>query len=173
MMAAFLIPETYVTVEEQLLLFAGSCLLGIPLGLFIDACRLFRRTVPHPAILVLLEDIVVCFGAVLLLLTYTHTFAHSVFRAYYAFGCFLGWLLYVCTVGNIVMACGTWLCRAVQRIFVPICKKRPAGFVKVSKKCKNGTQNTQNPLHETGQMVYNIKRYRKKEKGHGKSKTTD
>ena len=37
------IPDTFWTIQEELSLFGGACLLGIPAGILFDMNRLFRR----------------------------------------------------------------------------------------------------------------------------------
>ncbi|MBR2912900.1 MAG: spore cortex biosynthesis protein YabQ [Oscillospiraceae bacterium] len=176
MTAALVIPGTYTSPEEQLLLFAGACLLGIPCGILFDSMRLLRRIVPHPAPLVALEDVLFPVLCGILLLGYTTAFAQSVFRFYYLWGCVLGFGLYECTLGSFILAAAARLCRILslpfkklRQAFALICKKVGQIFVKNNKKTEEVQQNTQNPLQDAPEMVYNKKRNIKKVKQNGKN----
>lgn len=95
------IPDQFFTVHQETWLFLGSCLLGIPLGLLVDALRLLRCLLPHHGAAVFLEDgLVVCTGAVLVQ-CYAILFARSELRAYDAVGCLCGLVIYCCTVGTV------------------------------------------------------------------------
>lgn len=98
-MTAKIIPETYFLVNEQLKLFGGACLLGIPAGVIFDGMRLLRGAIPHHAAVTALEDIVVCLLGTWMLLCYIWAFGRCEFRMFYPFGMLLGWVMYECTVG--------------------------------------------------------------------------
>ncbi len=177
MIAAFVIPETYVSPEEQLLLFAGACLLGIPCGVVFDAMRLLRRLLPHHPAAVAAEDVLFPLICGILILGYTSAFALGQFRMYYVVGCLLGFVLYECTLGRFVIAVGGSICRLlrvpfriISKSYALICRKVNAIFVKNNKKTNNAQKNTQNPLQATPEMVYNNRRNKKKVKQNAKSK---
>ncbi len=179
MTAALVIPGTYTSPGEQLLLFAGACLLGIPWGLLFDSLRLLRRLIPHHPVLVAVEDVLFPVLCAILLLGYTTAFAGSVFRIYYLWGCVLGFVLYECTVGTFVLKAAGVLCGVFSiplggmwRTFALICKKAGQIFVKNNKKTEEVQENTQNPLQDTPVMVYNKKRNIKKVKQNAKNKKT-
>ncbi len=151
MMALQIVPETYFTANEQLLLFGGACLLGIPAGLAFDAGRILRRTLPHRAAVVAIEDVLFLLYVSLLLLGYSYAFARGEFRVYYAMGCLLGWALYACTIGRLVVG----VLAGLLRVPCWICKKICLRFVGNSKKTEKPQKNDKNPLQERGEMVYN------------------
>lgn len=121
-----IVPETFRTVEEELLLLGGSVLLGIPAGIFFDLLRFFRRIIPHHAAAVLLEDIFFLLLVSFLLLCYVSAFARGEFRFYYVFGCLCGFGLYEALVGGPVLY--------LWDSFARICKKLFLSFVKHAKK---------------------------------------
>ena len=95
------IPDTFWTIQEELSLFGGACLLGIPAGILFDLNRLFRRIFPHHhRLTVAIEDTLWMLSVATLLLCYASGFAKGVFRVYYAVGCLLGFILYECTLGR-------------------------------------------------------------------------
>ncbi len=162
MTAFHMVPDTYVLAQEQLLLFGGACLLGIPIGLLADILRLLRRLLPHHSLLVMLEDILFLLGASLLLLGYTHAFAGGIFRLYYAAGCLIGFILHECTLGLLIMQTLGKVCEWLQRLLSPcrsrialFCKKVCGGFVRNHKKRHKVQENVQNPLQEPPVLVYN------------------
>ena len=121
-----LIPETFFTVQEELLLLGGSVLLGIPSGIFFDFLRFFRRIVPHHAFTVMLEDIFFLLVTSFLLLCYVSTFANGIFRMYLVIGWLCGFLLYISTVGNLMLY--------LLKYFTRILEKIKSFFVKYPKK---------------------------------------
>ena len=172
------IPDTYWTIREELALFGGSCLLGIPTGLLFDGFRAFRRCVRHPAWAVAIEDALWLLGAAVLLLVYASACAKGVFRAYYAAGCLLGFILYEMTLGQPAMR----LFDAVRKLlavpfrwvkagFITICTKLEPRFVGFAKIRIRGQENTQKRLQRTNKKVYNVLRNLKKGQTHGKIKT--
>lgn len=165
------------TAQEELLLFGGTCLLGVPTGVLFDAFRLLRRLVKHHTLAVAAEDFLWVIAVSVLLLCYASAFAQGVFRVYYAAGCLLGFILYECLLGRVMVAFLERLLRllavpfqAVGKGVVLICKKVRLRFVEFSKKCAGGQKNTQNHLQNPLGMVYNIHRTVKKGKSYGKTK---
>ena len=137
------IPDTFWTTQEELLLFGGSVLLGIPAGILFDLWRILRRLRPHPAWLVAIEDTLWVISAGMLLLCYADTFAKGVFRGYFALGCGIGFVLYACTAGKAVTNGITAFLRLLQmpmnRVcagFASICRKAVCTFVRSTKKDK-------------------------------------
>ncbi len=176
MIAAFVVPETYVSVENQLLLFGGACLLGIPCGLAFDLLRLLRRLIPHHAIVTALEDAVFLVLCGILLMGYTSAFALGDFRMYYAIGCLIGFILYECTLGRPLLFVGGHLCLCIRRpirwfweSLASICRKVSQSFVETTKKTEKAQENAQNLLQDTPSMVYNKNRKQKKVAHYGKS----
>lgn len=132
-----LLPDTYVLAEDQMLLFLGACLLGVPSGLLFDVTRLLRRLLPHHNSVVLLEDVLAITGIALLLLFYTHAFAHQIFRFYYAAGCILGLIVYEYTVGTPLLRLLDVMLRLAAkplRWIALICRKAGSRFVGSYKK---------------------------------------
>ncbi len=123
-MMRHIIPETFVSAEMQLLLFAGSCLMGIPCGMVTDVFRLLRRIVPHGRIAVVVEDIFCAAVSAVLLAGYMTAFAGGDFRIYYLIGAMIGFVLYECAVSGIF--------NILYKSMLQICEK----FQKTRKKTK-------------------------------------
>lgn len=179
MMPALVVPETYVSSEEQLLLFAGACLLGIPCGILFDSMRLLRKLFSHHCAVVAVEDVIFSVLCGFLILGYTSAFARGDFRMYYVCGCFLGFVLYECTLGQIVIRVGSVICRllrapilwSIKRIAL-ICRKLSAIFVRNNKKTEKAQKNSQILLQAPTEMVYNKNSKQRKVKQYGKNKPT-
>lgn len=127
-MMRHIIPETFVSVEMQLLLFAGSCLMGIPCAMVTDVFRLLRRLVPHGKIAVAVEDLFCAAVSAILLAGYMTAFAGGDFRIYYLLGALTGFVLYECAVSGIFNT----LYKSIRQI----CEK----FQKTEKKTKKNTK---------------------------------
>ncbi len=95
--------ETFFTVSDQTKLLFGAILLGIPLGLCFDVLRTLRVLIQHGKIATALEDVafLLLWGASLL--CYAVVMARGEVRGYYMLGSALGFLLYRCTLGNLVV----------------------------------------------------------------------
>ncbi len=121
------LPEHILTVQAQTWLFLGSVLLGLPLGLLLDCFRIARALIPHRAFAVFLEDALYVFVCAFCLQIYASVFAHSVLRMYCFLGALLGLLLYLCTVGTVIMRiCGTL--RSLLRAFFCRIRQKASGF---------------------------------------------
>ena len=172
------IPDTFWTTQEELALFGGSVLMGIPAGILFDGFRLFRRCIRHPALAVAVEDILWLLGVSVLLLCYASACARGVFRAYYAAGCLLGFLLYEVTLGEpavkLLDLLRKMLCvplRWVRCGLASICTKMQGRFVRISQICKCRQEIHRKRLQAYRKMVYNKKRHKQKGNPYGKSKT--
>lgn len=165
------------SVQDELLRFAGACLLGIPSGLLFDAMRLLRRLIRHNGIAVAAEDLLWVLSVCLMLLMYASAFTEGVFRGYYAIGCLLGFAVYECLFGQPVMRLLTAILhrmavpmRTIVQRFVLICKKISMRFVKVSEKKEKGKDFYQNRLQRSMKMVYNKQRGIKEGKANGRQR---
>ena len=179
-MTAQPIPDTFRTVQQELALFGGSVLLGIPSGIFLDGFRLFRRCVRHPALAAAVEDALWLLGTAVLLLCYASACAKGVFRVYYAVGCLLGLIVYELTLGEptVRLLYGLWkiLCLPFQllgRWFSLIFTKINIRFARISQSCSKNKENIENNLQAHGKKVYNKCRHQWKGNAHGKNKTSD
>ena len=172
------IPDTFWTIQEELSLFGGACLLGIPAGILFDLNRLFRRMIPHHhRLTVAIEDTLWMLCVAILLLCYASGFAKGVFRAYYAIGCLLGFILYECTLGQPTV---TLLYRVFVRPFTGIVRiytKACQRFVQIFQKYSQGKIFAQNGLQHSDKKVYNkngkkSEKKRKRRDGHAKKTKT-
>lgn len=155
------IPETFRTVDEELLLFGGAILLGIPAGILFDITRLLRKVIHHHSILIAAEDILYFISVSFLLLCYTSAFAGGEFRFYFIIGCLIGFIAYYCTLGVVIMRCSEILLAPVRWFwnrFVCICGKLRQTFVKCAKKSNFMKKSSQNSLQNPPQRVYNKKK---------------
>lgn len=90
--------ESFFTVNEQLQLFAASCILGIPLGFLYDIFRVIRIIIPHNNFMTAVEDLLFFVIYSVFIMSFTYAVARSEFRMYYIFGNIIGFSLYYFTV---------------------------------------------------------------------------
>ncbi len=174
------IPDTFWTTQEELLLFGGSCLLGLPAGVLFDGWRLFRRLLPpRYTVTVAVQDILWLLEVCALLLCYASAFDKGVFRGYFVIGCLIGFVLYECTLGRLVVAVLEWTLKLFWKpihrmglLFARICKKMQRIFVKFTEKVKKEQKNTQNRLQKPMKKVYNKSSTRKKGNANAKKNKT-
>ncbi|MBQ8687953.1 MAG: spore cortex biosynthesis protein YabQ [Ruminococcus sp.] len=146
-----LIPDTYLTIHEETLLFLYSCLLGAALGMVFDLFRALRTLLPHKGWMTALEDTLFLLFWAGTIAAFTSAFAKGDLRFYYIFGSILGFLLYRATLGNPVVGLlrrilGSitgllrWCLRPVTALLVRMYRKCRGNFVttdKIKEKSKN------------------------------------
>lgn len=98
-----MVPETYFTVNQELMLFLYSVGMGVLLGMLYDIFRALRQIFPHRFVLVFVEDCVFFMIYSVLLMCFAVMFSRSQVRFYYAVGNIIGFALYYFTIGKIVM----------------------------------------------------------------------
>ena len=130
------LPEHILTIHEQTQIFLGSVLLGLPVGLLLDVFRSLRTFIPHGRIAVFWEDTVFISLTAVMLQTYAVMFAHSIMRGYWILGMFLGFLLYLLTIGALWMRFLRAAHRISGKIRCRIMQKTAGFFVRISKKCR-------------------------------------
>lgn len=179
MISAERIPDTFWTTQEELSLFGGAILLGLPAGVLFDVFRVMRRAVRHPVLAVAAEDILWLLGVTALLLCYASACAKGVFRAYYAAGCLIGFVLYETTLGGPAVRLLDTVLRVVlapfrrfQQSAGAICTKMRNAFVRIAKKHCRGQKIGQNRLQEPTKLVYNRIMHKQKGSTYGKDKTS-
>lgn len=175
-----IIPDTYLTVHEELILFFASAILGCVLGAVFDIFRAFRVIVPHRSAAAAIEDILFMLIWAGSLVCFTSVLAKGDMRIYYIAGSMLGFILWRLTVGNplvrFLSAVFDRIFGIIGRLLSPVKKL----FMRVFRKCRHKfVKNAKNdskvkniwsaPLIAVQKMLYNIfKRKRKKgEEEHG------
>lgn len=129
--------EHIASISEQTRLFLGSCLLGLPLGIFLDLFRFVRTVFPHSAFTVFIEDALFTILSVLAVQCYAVMFAHSQLRGFFAVGAMLGLLLYLVTIGSVWMRMLRKFRRTFDKFPVFLCmiwKNSARFFVRCSEK---------------------------------------
>ena len=135
-----IIPETYFSVDEEIIIFGLSCLWGVAIGIFYDFLRVFRLVLPHNKWLVMFEDILFFMGYAMFLTAFASAEARGVLRFYYIAGNFIGATLYFFTLGSAVMNIFRkilyfvhFLFKPFEYIFTFLCKKASVEFVENNK----------------------------------------
>lgn len=108
--------ETFFPVAEETRLFLLSCLWGVPVGILYDIFRIIRALLPHNKAAVFIEDILFFLVYAVMFMTFCALFARSVARFYYAVGNALGFAVYFCTVGKIVVGAIRTVSGAVKKL---------------------------------------------------------
>lgn len=95
--------ETFFTVSQQTWLFLWSCVLGAFLGIAFDILRVIRIIKKHSSIAVFIEDMLFIIFSSICIFIYTMEQARGEIKFFIFFGAFLGFILYIVTVGNFVV----------------------------------------------------------------------
>lgn len=97
--------ETFFTVSEQCALFLLSVVLGIGIGVFYDVFRTLRIVFPPAAKknAVFAEDIVFMVASGAAIFIYAAVLCRGQVRFFCVIGTILGFLLYIATVGSLIV----------------------------------------------------------------------
>lgn len=176
-----IIPDAYLTVHEELILFLSSAILGSLLGIVFDIFRAFRIIIPHRNFSAAIEDVlfimiwagsIVCFMSVL---------AKGDFRWYYIAGSILGFVLWRVTAGNpltrllsevlgFIFGIIRRIFRPVKKLFMRVFRKCRRKFVKNAKIHIKGKNIWSAPLIAVQKMLYNMFKRKKGREEHGSEK---
>lgn len=162
-----------ITIAGQTWLFLLSIALGAGLGVCYDLFRILRIALPHPTLAVLAEDLlfsVICAGA-----TFFYMLAadNGQIRIFVLIGEGVGFLLYYCTIGALVIRVSKgiirvvrWVLRTLWRIFVApivhLLEKAGRFGRKILHKSsiilKKQAKNLNIPLKKRRKILYNLKK---------------
>lgn len=98
-----IIPETYLSVHQQLSLLGLSVAFGAAFGIVFDFFRALRIALPHNKLLVAAEDIIFMLFYSVFIISFTSAAALGQFRFFYVIGNLIGFTLYFFTVGSVVI----------------------------------------------------------------------
>lgn len=104
------------SVSEQARLFLLACTAGFAIGFVYDAFRIVRVAIPHPFVLIQLEDVLywmLVIGGMFIFLQ--HVMDGEV-RVYMVFGAFLGALVYFLTFSVVIMAVSTTIINFIKKV---------------------------------------------------------
>ncbi len=180
------IPETFFSVSEELRLFGLSCLFGAVFGVIYDIFRTARLLLPHNGLLVAAEDIVFLMIYAVFLTSFATAAARGELRFYYIIGNVSGFVLYIFTLGSIVIRTMEKVFTALKtvfrvvtspfrRFFAPLCKKAWFKFVGTSKNIVHIFKKAKMLLLKPAVLLYNkkVNKIRKKVDKGGKTKEKD
>lgn len=174
-----IIPDIFLSVHEELVLFLLSVIMGCGLGALFDIFRAFRIIIPHRTAAAAVEDILFCVIWAFSLVCFTNVYAKGQFRMFFIAGNIPGFILWRVTVGNplarLLSRVIDVIFRILRKVFsVPaklisrIYRKYRRKFVKNAKIHKSRKNIWSAPLIDKGKMLYNI--YNKKRSGKGESR---
>lgn len=175
------IPETFFSVNEELVLFGMSCIMGAVFGVLYDVFRIIRIVFAHNGILTAIEDIVFLGLYGVSLIAFASAAARGELRFYYVLGNFIGFALYFLTLGSVVNSAVRKLLSALKKTvlliirpfrmcFAFLCRKTRAKFVGSSKVVVNLFKKIRILLLKSPHMMYNKMENKKKERGKGGKK---
>jgi len=174
--------ETFFNISEQTSLFLWSCVVGVGLGFVYDMFRVARIIVKHNKTAVFFEDFIFTVFFALTIFVYSTERARGEIRFYIILGCFLGFILYVFTVGLIVVTITRKVVMVLYKIlfilykifiapilklFVNFSQKTRLAFVKIGKIFKNIYLKLKKSLKKEWDMVYNKHTHTKRNKKRG------
>lgn len=168
-----LIPDTYLTVHEELILFLGSVILGCALELIFDIFRSLRVIIPHKAAANAIEDIIFIMIWAGSIACFTSIFAKGYLRIFYIVGSILGFVLCKLTVGDplvrLLSMIWRFILRFIRWIFTPAIKIYTWIYNKYVQKIVNNAKIRRcikniwsAPLIAVRKMLYNIFNNRRK-----------
>lgn len=163
-----MVPETYFTINQELLLFVYSIGFGLVFGAIYDVFRAIRQMFPHKFLLVFLEDCIFFIIYSIVLMCFAVMFSRSQVRFYYSIGNIAGFALYHFTIGKAVMHiicrivlifksvfafCGRRVLKITQKI--KLCFVKNAENVRIDKeKHKSVLQNSEKVLYNNNGLLF-------------------
>ena len=111
--------ETFFTVSEQCSLFLLSVVLGLGIGVFYDVFRTLPIVFPPAAKknAVFAEDIVFMAASGAAVFVYAAVLCRGQVRFFCVLGTFLGFLLYIATVGSLIVSILRRIAAAIVKFF--------------------------------------------------------
>ena len=121
----FLDLETFFTVSEQCSLFLLSVVLGLGIGVFYDVFRVLRIIFPSAAKkkAVFAEDMIFMVVSGAAVFVYAALLCRGQVRFFCVIGTFLGFLLYIVTVGSLIVGILRSIASAIAKFFRKFKKK--------------------------------------------------
>lgn len=157
-----IIPETFFSIQEELVLFLLSCLAGAFIGVFYDIFRTLRLMIKHNFFFVVLEDVLFLSCYAVFLSAFASVQARGELRFYFIIGNALGFTLYFFTLGSFVIRTLRKFFGLLSRIFSPVkavyvifCKKVRGKFVENSENFKKRIKKSKSLLPKHNDLLYN------------------
>ncbi len=157
-----MVPETYFTINQELLLLLYSVGFGLIFGVMYDVFRAIRQIFPHKFLLVFAEDCVFFIIYAIALMCFAVMFARSQVRFYYSVGNIAGFALYHFTIGKAVMHI---ICRVVlvfrsvftfvSRCALKISQKIKLCFVENAENVRIDKEKHKSILQNSEKVLYN------------------
>ena len=94
--------ETFFLNTTQLEVFLISCIVGLVIGLIYDVFRVFRIVIPHNAILVFIEDIILSIMYGVFIVCFAFALMRGQIRFFFLIGNFIGFILWFFTIGSVI-----------------------------------------------------------------------
>ncbi|MBE6713230.1 MAG: hypothetical protein E7580_06900 [Ruminococcaceae bacterium] len=91
------------TANQDSFLFFSAILLGFLIGFYYEIFRFLRLALPHPGFLVFLEDLLFLLPLSPVLIFFHYALSDGILRWFSLTGCLLGFLLYLGTVGKLLL----------------------------------------------------------------------
>lgn len=98
-------------------LLLNSILLGFGFGLYYEIFRFIRLAVPHRGWMVFLEDLVFFLPITFVFILFTFAFSDGTLRWFSFFGVWMGFFLYLATLGKILFYFAEQILALVRRTF--------------------------------------------------------
>ena len=105
----------FLTLEDNILLFSAVTL-GFFIGLYYEIFRFLRLALPHTSLLVGIEDLLFFLPVTLTFLFFCYAFSDGVIRWFSLIGTFLGFLLYLLTLGKLLLFFSDKILSLVRKI---------------------------------------------------------
>lgn len=165
------------TLTHQLSVFIWSCFFGVCLGALYIVLRILRLIIKHNKIFVFIEDFIFMALSGVLTFLFCIGFNRGEVRFYILLGVIIGSLLFVNTIGQLVIIVINFVLKYLRRFFSIIFKPFKPIIQKLQEKCHKKTKKVLQPRRC---LVYNLlgsfsrsnNSVRRKKLSYEKNKTT-
>ena len=177
--------ETFFNVSQQTRLFLLSCVMGVCLGVCFDILRAFRIIIRHHRFAVFAEDFLFTVFFMLTVFTFSTEAVRGELRFFIFTGAALAFVIYLLSVGTLVVAIVRVVVLMISgmfhvifkvflypliKFFVNIYQKMKRFFVNNCKSLSVFHKKIKKDLNPTNNMVYNISTYHQTVKIRGENR---
>lgn len=167
------VPETFFSINEEVMLFLLSCVCGVFIGVGYDVFRTARIIFPHNTLAVVIEDVIFLAVYALFLSAFSSVFARGELRFYYTVGNSIGFTLYFFTLGSVVTATMrkiysvmvslvSAVLKPLKTVYVSLCKKIHGKTVENYENSVKSNKKSSFLLQNNNDLLYNKKENKKR-----------
>lgn len=109
-------------VQDEVIVFFLSCLLGGFFSFYYDCFRLFRQIIPHYGVIVFFEDILYFSSCAIIAFSFIVSKAAGEIRGFVFVGFIFGYILYFFTISIVFMKVWRFIFKVIKKVLLTLWK---------------------------------------------------